>query len=139
MISELTFVIVSLDAFIDVLAVYYWASNGYFRRPRRNGPIDSVAPVESYAAPREQPVGGPIAVATTAAEPAPSPVLAIYETVQPAPAPVQYVAPTSTSFGAPSISMSTKSYRRRPAPVGSTATKSSLKQKTKKRSAREEG
>ena len=128
-----------LDACAAVLAVLYAASKGYLGHHVRRVSIGPAAPVETDAVQQGQPVEVPSAGEATVVEPAPSPVLAIYETVQPAPAPVQYVAPTSTSFGAPSISMPTKSYRRRPAPVGSTATKSSLKQKTKKRSAREEG
>ena len=103
--------------------------------PRKKGSIDSVTSFESYTPPTEQAVGVPAAVATTVAEPAPSPVQAIYETVQPTPAPVQYAAPSVTSFGAPSISKKpTRTYRRRTAPVRSTAaSKASLKPKTKKR------
>lgn len=125
--------VVMLDACIDVVAVLYWASKGYLGHLRRNGSIESVAPVESYTAPPEQSIEIPAAVATTEAEPAPFQIQAIYETVQPAPAPVYFAAPSTTSFGAPSISRPTKTYRRRLAPVrGAAASRASLKQKTKK-------
>lgn len=134
MISELTLAVVLFNAYIDVLAVLYWASKGYLRHPKRKGSIDSVASVESYTPPQEHPVGGPAAVATTMAEPAPFPVQAIYETVQPTPPPVHYGAPSITSFGAPSNSKPTRTYRRRPAPVRSAAAhKASLKPKTERR------
>ena len=130
---ELTLAAVLLDVCIDVLAVLYWTSKGYLGHPRRKASIDSVASPESYTQPTEQAGGVPAAVATTVAEPAPSPVQPIYETVQPTPAPVQYAAPSITSFGAPSISKPTKTYRRRPAPIRSTAAyKASLRTKTKK-------
>jgi hypothetical protein len=134
MIPALTLTVVLLDAYIDILAVLYVASKGYLGLPRRKGSIESVASVESHAVPREQPVGGPAAVATTVAEPAPFPVQAIYETVQPTPAPVHYAAPSITSFGALSIYKPTRTYRRRPAPVRSTATyKASQKPNREKR------
>ena len=133
MVLELTTVL--LGAFIGVVAVLYAAPKGYLGHPRRKGPLDSVASPESYTPTTEQAVGVPAAGATTVAEPAPSPVQAIYETVQPTPAPVQYAAPSVTSFGAPSISKKpTRTYRRRTAPVrSSAASKASLKPKTKKR------
>lgn len=133
MVLELATVL--LGAFVGVVAVLYAAPKGYLGHQRRKGSIDSVTSSESYAPTTEQAVGVPAAVATTVAEPAPSPVQAIYETVQPTPAPVQYSAPSTISFGAPSISKKpTRTYRRRTAPVRSTAaSKASLKPKTKKR------
>jgi hypothetical protein len=133
MVLELATVL--LGAFVGVVAVLYAAPKGYLGHPRRKGSIDSVKSLESCTPPTEQAGGVPAAVATTVAEPAPSPVQAIYETVQPTPAPVQYAAPSVTTFGAPSISKKpTRTYRRRTAPVRSTsASKSSLKTKTKKR------
>ena len=135
MVLEL--VTVLLGAFVGVVAVLYAAPKGYLGHPRRKGSIDSVTSLESSATPTEQAVGVPAAVATTVAEPAPSPVQAIYETVQPTPAPVQYAAPFqyTASLGATSISKKpTRTYRRRTAPVRSTAaSKASLKAKTKKR------
>ncbi len=124
-----------LGALYGVFVVLFVAPKGYLGHPRRKGSIDSVTSLESSATPTEQAVGVPAAVATTVAEPAPSPVQAIYETVQPTPAPVQYAAPSVTSFGAPSISKKpTRTYRRRTAPVRSSAvSKASLKAKTKKR------
>ena len=133
MVLELATVL--LGAFIGVVAVLYAAPKGYLGHPRKRNSIDSMTSIESSATPTEQAVGVPAAVATTVAEPAPSPVQAIYETVQPTPAPVQYAAPSVTSFGAPTISKKpTRTYRRRTAPVRSTAaSKASLKPKTKKR------
>ncbi len=146
---------VLLGACVGVVAVLYAAPKGYLGHPRRRISIDSVSSTSSYAQPTEQAVGVPAAVATTAVEPAPSPIQAevsapepvpapaptpaIYETVQPTPAPVQYAAPSSASFGSPTIARKpTRTYRRRTVPVRSSAraaaaSKSSLKQKTKKR------
>ena len=135
MVLELATVL--LGAFVGVVAVLYAAPKGYLGHPRRKGSIDSVTSIEPYTPSTEQAVGVPAAVATTVAEPAPSPVQAIYETVQPTPAPVQYTAPFqyTASLGATSISKKpTRTYRRRTAPVRSTAaSKASLKAKTKKR------
>jgi hypothetical protein len=135
MVPELATVL--LGAFVGVVAVLYAAPKGYLGHPRRKGSMDSATSLKSYTPPTEQAGGVQAAVATTAAEPAPSPVQAIYETVQPTPAPVQYAAPFqyTTSLGAPSISKKpTRTYRRRTAPVRSTAaSKASLKAKTKKR------
>ena len=133
MVLELATVL--LGACIGVVAVLYAAPKGYLGHTRRKGSIDSMSPPQSYAPTTEQAAGVPAAVATTVAEPAPSPVQAIYETVQPTPAPVQYSTPSTTSFGAPSITRKpTRTYRRRTAPVrSSAASKTSLKQKSKKR------
>jgi len=126
---------VLLGAEVGAIAVLLAVPKGYLGHRRRKRSIDSVTSLESSATPTEQAVGVPAAVATTVAEPAPSPVQAIYETVQPTPAPVQYFGPSVTSFGAPYISKRpTRTYRRRAAPVMSTAaSKASLKAKTKKR------
>jgi hypothetical protein len=147
MVLELATVL--LGAFIGVVAVLYAAPKGYLGHSRWRTSTKSVTPLESSATPTEQAVGVPAAVATTVVEPAPSPVQATYETVQPtlAPvqatyetvqptlAPVQYAAPSTTSFGAPSISKKpTRTYRRRTAPARRTAaSKASPKAKTKKR------
>jgi len=68
-----------------------------------------------------------------APEPAPAP--AMYETVQPAPAPLTYTAPSTPSFGAPTLTRKpTRTYRRRTAPVRSApAAKKTLAAKHKKR------
>jgi len=81
------------------------------------------APVAASSAPSPAP------------EPAPAPAPAIYETVQPAPAPVTYAAPSSTSFGAPTLTRKpTRTYRRRTAPVRiAAAPKKALAAKRKKR------
>jgi len=152
MVLELATVL--LGAFVGVVAVLYVAPKGYLGRAKKKSSTDSVTspevkpievtPTETYAAPpTEQALGVPSAEATTAVEPAPSPVQAIYETVQPAPAPIQFVAPpaasfdapsSSTSFGAPSLPKKpTRTYRRRAAPVRSSAgSRAALKPKTKK-------
>jgi len=80
----------------------------------------------------------PVAVSSApspAPEPAPAPAPAMYETVQPAPAPVTYAAPSSTSFGASTLTRKpTRTYRRRTAPVRSAAApKKALAAKRKKR------
>jgi hypothetical protein len=133
MVLELATVL--LGACVGVVAVLYAAPKGYLGHPRRKESIDSMKSLESYAPPTEQAVGVPAAATMSVAEPAPSSIQAIYETVQPTPAPVQYAAPTTTSFGAPSIPKKpTRTYRRRTAPVrSSAASKVSLKPKTKKR------
>jgi len=138
MVLELATVLLGVS--VGVVAVLYAAPKGYLGHRRKKASIEPMTSLEgplaseSYAPTTEQAVGVPAAVATTVAEPAPSPVTPIYETVQPAPAPVQYAAPPTTSFGAPSISKPTRTYRRRTAPVRSTtASKASLKPKTKKR------
>ena len=133
MVLELATVL--LGAFIGVVAVLYAAPKGYLGHSRWRTSTKSVTPLESSATPTEQAVGVPAAVATTVVEPAPSPVQATYETVQPTLAPVQYAAPSTTSFGAPSISKKpTRTYRRRTAPARRTAaSKASPKAKTKKR------
>jgi hypothetical protein len=142
MVLELATVL--LGACVGVVAVLYAAPKGYLGHPRRKGSIDSMKSLESYAPPTEQAVGVPAPVTMSVAEPAPSSIVvepaptsiqAIYETVQPTPAPVQYAAPSTTSFGAPSIPKKpTRTYRRRTAPVRSSgASKASLKPKTKKR------
>ena len=133
MVLELATVL--LGACVGIVAVLYAAPKGYLGHARRKGSIDSMSSLESYAPTTEQTVGVAVPVAATVAEPAPPPVQAIYETVQPTPAPVQYTAPSTTSFGAPSISKKpTRTYRRRTAPARSAAaSKASVKQRTKKR------
>jgi hypothetical protein len=133
MVLELATVL--LGACIGVVAVLYAAPKGYLGHARRKGSIDSMTSLESYTPTTEQAVVVPPLAAATVAEPAPPPVQAIYENVQVTPAPVQYAAPSTTSFGVPSISKKpTRTYRRRTAPVRSrAASKASLKTRTKKR------
>ena len=135
MVPELALLTILLGAIYGVFAVLYAAPKGYLGHPRKRKSIESVTSLVPYTPTTEQAVGVPATVAATAAEPAPSPVQAIYETVQPTPAPVQYSVPSATSFGAPSISKKpVRTYRRRTAPVRSTASsKASLKPRTKKR------
>ena len=148
MVPELALVTILLGALYGVFAVLYAAPKGYLGHPKKRTSAESVTSIQPYAPTTEQALGVPAAGATTAAEPAPpseavfevappapAPVQAIYETVQPTPAPVQFSAPSTTSFGAPSVPRKpTRTYRRRTAPVRSTAaSKSSLKSRTKKR------
>ncbi|QQG48687.1 MAG: hypothetical protein HY247_08130 [archaeon] len=118
---------------MGAVAVLYAAPKGYLGHPRKRG---SASSLESYAPATEQ-VKVPATEVPAVAEPAPSPAPApaLYESVQPAPTPVAYSSPSSTSFGAPSISRkTTKNYRRRTAPVRSTSvSKASRTTKPKKR------
>ena len=144
MIPGLTFEVIILGAIYGIVSVLYIAPKGYLGHHKRRAGLESASSPAAYAAPpTEQALGVPSAEATTAVEPAPSPVQAIYETVQPAPAPIQFVAPpaasfdapsSSTSFGAPSLPKKpTRTYRRRAAPVRSSAgSRAALKPKTKK-------
>ncbi len=133
MVLELATVL--LGAFAGAVAVLYAAPKGYLGHPRKKGFSAAVTSLESYTPATEQEVEVPAAEAPAVAEPAPFPFPALYETVQPTPAPVAYSSPSTTSFGAPSIlKKPTRTYRRRTAPVRSTAaSKASLKTKTKKR------
>ncbi len=133
MVLELATVL--LGACIGAVAVLYAAPKGYLGHRRKKESSTAVTSLESYTPATEQIVEVPAAETYVAAEPAPSSAPALYESVQPAPAPVTYASPSVTSFGAPSISKKpTRTYRRRTAPVRSTAgSKSSLKAKTKKR------
>jgi hypothetical protein len=93
-------------------------------------PTPEPAPVVTAEAPA-------ITAEAPAAEPAPAPAPAagLYEMVQPAPAPVTYAAPSTTSFGAPTLAKKpTRTYRRRTAPVRSAAgSKKTLAAKKQKR------
>ncbi len=137
MVPELALVTVLLGAIYGVFAVLYAAPKGYLGHPRKRKSIDSVTTLVPYTPTTEQAVGVPAAVTTTVAEPTPSPVQAIYETVQPTPAPAPHTTPFryAASFGAPSIAKKpTRTYRRRTAPVrSSAASKTSLKPRTEKR------
>ena len=96
----------------------------------------AVASTTSYAPTTERAIEvateAPVVVAPA---PSPAPAPAMYESVQPAPAPVTYAAPSTTSFGAPTLTKKpTRTYRRRTAPVRSApASKKSLAAKHKKR------
>ncbi len=133
MVLELATVL--LGACVGAVAVLYAAPKGYLGHRRRKEYVGAVTSLESYTPVAEQEAAVPAAETPAEVGPAPSPVPALYESVQPTPAPVTYASPSVTSFGAPSISKKpTRTYRRRTAPVRSTAaSKATLKSKTKKR------
>jgi hypothetical protein len=113
---------VLLGAIVGAVLVLYAAPKGYLGHRRTKSSSSSYATVDSYASTTVQPEETKTAETTFAAEPVSAPAPALYESVQPAPAPVAYSAPSSTSFGAPSISKKpTRTYRRRTAPVRSAA------------------
>ena len=131
MVLELATVL--LGAFIGAIAVLYAAPKGYFGHPRKRG-SGSATSIESYSQATEQAVEVPAAVAPTVAEPVPFSAPPMYETVQPAPAPVMYPSSSVASFGSSASKKPTRTYRRRAAPVRSTAgAKASMKAKAKKR------
>ena len=124
MVLELATVL--LGAAVAAVAVLYAAPKGYFGHRKQKS--SSATSIETYVPKAEQAVEVPAAEAPAAAEPAPSPspepeptpAPALYETVQPAPAPVTYSAPSTTSFGAPTLAKKpTRTYRRRTAPIRS--------------------
>ncbi len=135
MVLEL--VTVLLAASVGAIAVLYAASRGYLghRKTKETTPaptIDTYAPTTEQAT--EVTATEAPAVAEPAPSPAPEPMPALYENVQPAPAPVTYSAPSTTSFGPPTLAKKpTRTYRRRTAPVRSTAGSKKTPAKPKKR------
>lgn len=130
MVLELATVL--LGAAVGAVAVLYVAPKGYLGHRKTRSQTVSM---ETYTPETEQAVEVPAAVQPAVAEPAPSPAPtpAFYETVQPAPAPVTYAAPSTTSFGAPTMAKKpTRTYRRRAAPVRSTSGPKKAPAKTKK-------
>ncbi|MDA4124979.1 MAG: hypothetical protein OK438_05970 [Thaumarchaeota archaeon] len=126
---------VLLGVSVGAVAVLYAAPKGYLGHRRKKESSTSVTSLESYTPATEQVVEVPAPETPAAVEPVPFSAPALYESVQPAPAPVTYPSSSVTSFGAPSISKKpTRTYRRRTAPVRSTAgSKATLKAKPKKR------
>ena len=128
MVLELATVL--LGVCVGAVAVLYAAPKGYLGHPRKKGMMTSL---ESYAPKTEQAEVQTPAVPAWVA-PAPSTAPPLYESVQPAPAPVTYASPSSTSFGAPSMSKKPiRTYRRRTAPVRSTSVSKTTRTKPKKR------
>ena len=126
MVLELATVL--LGACVGAVAVLYAAPRGYLGHPRKRGFGSAITSLESYTTATEK------AQAPTVVEPAPAPIQALYETVQPTPAPVIYTAPSSTSFGAPTLSKKpVRNYRRRTAPVRSVGGAKVARTKPKKR------
>ena len=132
-------VTVLLAAAVGIIAVLYAVPRGYFgHRKKSNIPK---TPSESHTPTTERAIDFPPFEASTSIEPAqiptpePSPAPAPYESVQPAPAPVTYAPPSTASFGAPTLAKKpTRTYRRRTAPIRSSAgSKKALAEKEKKR------
>lgn len=137
MVLELATVL--LGACVGAIAVLYAAPRGFLGHRKKKEAATPAPSIDTYAPTTEQAAEVPAAEAPAVAEPAPSPAPepapALYENVQPAPAPVTYSAPSTTSFGAPTLAKKpTRTYRRRTAPVRSTAgSKKTLATKPKKR------
>ena len=140
MALELTTILLGLC--VAAVAVLYAAPRGYMGHKRLKASTATTS-IQTYTQPapveeaKPAPAPEPVQSVPPPA-PAPAPTPAIYESVQPAPAPaVTYSAPSSTSFGAPTISRKpTRTYRRRTAPVRSTSSARSTKTKPRKREAR---
>ena len=136
---------VLLGASVGAVVVIYAAARGYLgHKKKAAAPVTSI---DTYATKAEQ-AEVPATEAPAVAEPAPSPASepssvtetatspapALYETVQPAPAPVTFSAPSSASYGAPTLAKKpTRTYRRRTAPVRSAAGVKKTLAKPKKR------
>ena len=141
---------VLLGVAVGAVAVLYAAPKGYLGHRKTKATAAPTPPIDTYVTTTEQAPEVPAADAPAVAEPAPSPAPepapepafeptpapapAMYETVQPPPAPVTFSAPTSTSFGAPTLTKKpTRTYRRRTAPVRSAAGSKKSLGKPKKR------
>ena len=145
---------VLLGACVGVVAVLYAAPRGYLGHRKTKAAAAPAPTFDTYVAPTEQAPEVPATEAPAVAEPAPSPepepafqpaaapepaptpapVPYFYETVQPAPAPVTYTAPSTPSFGAPTLTKKPmRTYRRRTAPVRSATGSKKTLAKPKKR------
>ncbi|MDG7025113.1 MAG: hypothetical protein JRN45_11405 [Nitrososphaerota archaeon] len=127
-----------LGTCVGAVVAVYASSKGYLGHRRTKVASITVPSTASIAAATEQAKEVPTVAAPAATEPAPSPAPApshaIYETVQPAPAPVTYAAPAATSFSSPTLAKKpTRTYRRRTAPVRSSAGVKKTLSKPKKR------
>jgi hypothetical protein len=141
---------VLLGVAVGAIAVLYAAPKGYLGHRKKAATASAPPTIDTYVQTTEQVPEVPATEAPAVVEPAPSPAPepapafemtyaqapapepeptplpvpepAFYETVQPPPAPVTYVAPSTTSFGAPTLTKKpTRTYRRRTAPVRSAA------------------
>jgi len=133
-----------LGACAGAIAAVYAADAGYLGHRKMKAAAAPVPSIDTYVTPTEQAQEVPATEAPAVAEPAPSPepepapapspAPALYETVQPAPMPLTYTAPPTTSFGAPTLAKKpTRTYRRRTAPIRSTAGSKKTLPKPKKR------
>jgi len=125
-----------LGACAGAIAAIYAADAGYLGNRKMKAAAAPVPSFDTYVTTTEQAPEVPATEAPAVAEPAPSPTPApaLYENVQPAPAPVTYSAPSTPSFGAPTLAKKpTRTYRRRTAPVRSAAGSKKTLAKPKKR------
>jgi hypothetical protein len=130
----LEYVAVAIAALVCAVAVLYAAPKGFFGHKKTKSSA-SVSSPEHHTPAAEKPAEVQNVEVPAFFDPAPAPVLApaMYETVQPAPAPVTYSPPTTTAFGAPSLTKKpTRTYRRRTAPVRSAIGAKAAKPKAKK-------
>jgi len=142
MVLELATVL--LGVAVGAIAVLYAAPKGYLGHRKRKESAAPTTSIDTYVTTTEQAPEVPATEAPAVVEPAPSPAPeptptpeptpAMYETVQPAAAPVTYSAPSTTSFGAPTLAKKpTRTYRRRTAPVRSAAGSKKTLAKPRKR------
>ena len=148
MVPELATIL--LGTAVGAIVVLYAAARGYLGRAKKASttPAPSIPAIDTYAPTTEQAPEVPAAEAPAAAEPAPSPAPevtadtapaptpapALYENVQPSPAPVTFTAPSASSFAAQTLTKKpTRTYRRRTAPVRSSAGSRKTLAKPKKR------
>lgn len=121
---------VLLGACVGAVVVIYAAARGYLGGRKKAAPVTStVANTTAAEQAAEVPAVEAPAVAeqapaapepSTAPEPKSSP--GMYETVQPSSSPVTFSAPSAASIGSPTLAKKpTRTYRRRTAPVRSTA------------------
>ncbi len=142
MVLELATVLLSVA--VGAIAVLYAGSKGYLGHRKSKATAAPVTQIDTYVTTTEQAPEVPATEAPAVAEPAPSPAPepeaapapapALYENVQSAPAPVTYTSPSTPSFGAPTLAKKpTRTYRRRTAPVRSSAGSKKTLAKPKKR------
>jgi hypothetical protein len=132
MVLELVAVVIAV--LVGAVAVFYAATKGFLGQKKTKSSA-SVSSPEHHPPAAEKPavVQNVEVPAFFDPAPVPAPAPAIYETVQPAPAPVTYSPPTTTAFGAPSLTKKpTRTYRRRTAPVRSAIGAKAAKAKVKK-------
>jgi hypothetical protein len=112
----------------------YLASRPYGQAKNATSPVTSLTTYVPTTEQAEAPEAPVVVAPAPSPAPEPAPAPAMYETVQPAPAPVTYTAPSTPSFGAPTLTRKpTRTYRRRTAPVRSAPAKKTLAPKHKKR------
>ena len=91
-------VTVLLGGFAGAALMLYLA----FKTPGQSRSTSAALTTSDYAPMAERAIET-VTEAPAVAPPAPSPAPALYEAPQPAPAPVTYTAPSTTTFGAPTL------------------------------------